>query len=325
MANDNNEIGRNDEQVEEQADEQIEEQIEELMDEKKESPLKDALKRRWYRFSKNPLSKIGLAIALVSIFLAIFGRFVVPHPAHAGLYRDYANRFIEPFETWTYPLGTDSYGRCVLSRTIMGFKYSIRMAAVVLSLVVPSGVVVGLVAGYHKDTWIDTLLMRTSDIFIAVPPLVLALSITAMLEPDPFYAMMAVSLMWWPWYARIAYNNVSSLVNEDFVKSAEIMGDSKLHIMFSEILPNCTGPILTKLTLDVGWVIIIGASLSFVGLGAQAPTPDLGTMVADGSGLLPTWWWVSIFPAMAISFIILGFNLLGDGVQDAFEEAGGGS
>jgi len=296
-----------------------------FIDEQKESPLMDSLKRRWYRFSKNPLSKLGLAIALISIFLAIFGEYVVPHPAHAGAYRDYPNRFLEPFQSWTYPLGTDSYGRCVLTRTILGFRYSIRMAAVVLSLVVPTGVVVGLVAGYHKDTWIDTLLMRTSDIFIAVPPLVLALSITAMLEPDPMYAMLAVSLMWWPWFARITYNNVSSLVNEEFVKSAEIMGDSKTHIMFFELLPNCTGPILTKLTLDVGWVIIIGASLSFVGLGAQPPTPDLGTMVAEGSRLLPTWWWVSIFPAVAISFIILGFNLLGDGIQDAFEEVGAGS
>lgn len=302
-----------------------EEEVEQLIDEKEESPWKDALKRRWYRFSKNPLSLVGLGIALIAIFLAVFGEYIVPYPEHGGHFHNYPDRFIEPFQDWSYPLGTDYNGRDVLTRTILGFSYSLRMAAVVLTLVVPTGVVVGLTAGYHKDTWVDTLLMRVSDIFIAVPPLVLALSITSMLEPSPFYAMMAISLMWWPWYARIAYNNVSSLVNEEFVKSAEIMGDSKLHIMFSEILPNCTGPILTKLTLDIGWVIIIGASLSFVGLGAQPPTPDLGTMVAEGRQWLPSYWWITVFPAIAISFIILGFNLLGDGIQDAFEESGGGS
>ncbi len=298
-----------------------EEKIEKLIGEEKEqSPWKDSLKRRWYRFSRNPLSLVGLGIAIITIFLAIFGWLVVPYPEHGGYFSNYPDAFIEPFRDASYIFGTDEYGRDVLTRTILGFRYAMTMVVVVLTLVVPSGVVVGLVAGYHKDTWVDTLLMRFSDIFIAVPPLVLALSITAMLEPDPLYAMLAISLMWWPWYARIAYNNVSSLINEEFVRSAEIMGDSKLHIMFSEILPNCTGAILTKATLDVGWVIIIGASLSFLGLGAQAPTPDLGTMVADGAAWLPDYWWPSIFPAIAISFIILGFNLLGDGIQDAFEE-----
>lgn len=320
MADEDNEDKKTPEEGEE-----VEEKVEEIVEEREESPWKDALKRRWYRFRSNPLSLVGLAITIITIFLALFGEYIVPYPSHGGLYHNYDAKFIQPFTNWKYPLGTDSMGRDVLTRTILGFRYSIRMAAVVLSLVVPSGVVVGLVAGYHKGTWIDTLLMRLSDIFIAVPPLVLALSITAMLEPEPFYAMMAVSLMWWPWYARITYNNVSSISNEEFVRSAEIMGDSKTHIMFSEILPNCTGPILTKMTLDAGWVIIIGASLSFVGLGAQPPTPDLGTMVSGGSDYLPHHWQVSIFPAIAISFIILGFNLLGDGIQDAFEESGGGS
>lgn len=293
---------------------------EELM-EKEESPLKDAFKRRWYRFTRNPLSWIGLILAVISIFLALFGRYIVPYPQHGGLYSNYSDKFIEPFTTWKYPLGTDVYGRDILTRVILGFQYSLRMAGVVLTLVVPTGVVLGLVAGYHKDTWVDTLIMRVSDIFIAVPPLVLALSITAMTEPSAMMAMMAVSAMWWPWYVRITYNNVSSVANEDFVKAAELMGASKTHIMFKELLPNTLGPILTKATLDVGWVILIGASLSFVGLGAQPPTPDLGTMVSSGGKWLPTYWWPALFPAVAISFIILGFNLLGDGIQEAFEEA----
>lgn len=304
----------------EENEEEVEEAIEEEILEKKESPWKDSFKRRWYRFRSNPLSLLGLTIAAISIFLAIFGQYVVPYPEHGGLYSNYSKAFIEPFKNMSYIFGTDEMGRDILTRTILGFRYSLRMAAVVLTLVVPTGVVLGLVAGYHKDTWIDTLIMRTSDIFIAVPPLVFALSITSMLEPTAENAMIAVSLMWWPWYVRLTYNNVSSVVNEEFVRAAEIMGDSKLHTMFIEILPNCSGAILTKLTLDIGWVILIGASLSFVGLGAQPPTPDLGTMVSAGRTWLPTYWWPALFPAIAISFIILGFNLLGDGIKDAFEE-----
>jgi peptide/nickel transport system permease protein len=200
---------------------------------------------------------------------------------------------------------------------MFGFRFSMTLAVVVLSLTAPSGILLGLVAGYHEGTWVDTLVMRIADMFIAVPPLVLALSICSILPPNIINAMMAVSLMWWPWYARLVYNATASLKNEYFVQAAEITGASRLHIMFREILPNALGPILTKLTLDVGWVILIGASLSFVGLGAQPPTPDLGTMVAEGSKYLPEYWWISIFPALAISFIILGFNLLGDGIKDA--------
>jgi peptide/nickel transport system permease protein len=191
------------------------------------------------------------------------------------------------------------------------------LAVVVLSLVAPSGILLGLIAGYHEKTWIDAVIMRVADMFIAVPPLVLALSICSILPPNIMNAMIAVSLMWWPWYTRLVYNTTVSLKNEYFVQAAEIMGASKFHIMFREILPNALGPILTKLTLDVGWVILIGASLSFVGLGAQPPTPDLGTMVSEGSKYMPEYWWISIFPAIAISFIILGFNLLGDGIKDA--------
>jgi len=124
--------------------------------------------------------------------------------------------------------------------------------------------------------------------------------------------------MWWPWYTRLVYSMASSLRMEPFVQAAEIIGASKLHIMFKEILPNCLGAILTKVTLDAAWVIILGSALSFVGLGAQPPTPDLGTMLSDGAKYMPTIWWITVFPAIAIAVIVLGFNLLGDGIRDIY-------
>jgi peptide/nickel transport system permease protein len=130
--------------------------------------------------------------------------------------------------------------------------------------------------------------------------------------------MMAVSLMWWPWYTRLVYGLASSLRNEFFVQSAEVIGAPRRHILFHELLPNCVSSIFTKMSLDMGWVILIGSALSFVGLGAQPPTPDLGTMVADGAKYLPDQWWISIFPAFAIMITVLGFNLLGDGFRDLF-------
>jgi peptide/nickel transport system permease protein len=276
------------------------------------------LKRRWYRFSRSPLSLVGLIIVVVSIAIALFAPFIAPDPESAGTYVNLPGRLLPP--SWSHIFGTDDLGRDILSRTLFGFQYSLLMAAVVLALVAPPGIVLGLVAGYYRGKWPDTVIMRIADIFIAVPPLVLALAVASVLTPSAFNAMMAVSLMWWPWYTRLTYNTSSALRNEYFVQAAEVMGASPSHIMFSEILPNCLGPLLTKLTLDVGWVILLGSALSFVGLGAQDPTADLGTMVSKGAAYLPTYWWLTIFPALAIVFIILGFNLLGDGVRDMFAE-----
>ena len=276
------------------------------------------LKRKWYRFSRSPLSIVGLVIALTSVFLAVAAPYVTPYPKHAGLMTNFKDKFQAP--SLKYLFGTDEFGRDVLTRTIFGFQYSLMMAVVVLALVIPPGVVLGLVAGYYRGTWIDSVIMRIADVFIAVPPLVLALSIAAVLTPSVFNAMMAVSLMWWPWYTRLTYNAASGLRNEYFVQASEVMGASSSSIIFKEILPNCLGPILTKITLDVGWVILLGSALSFVGLGAQPPTPDLGTMVATGGNYMPDFWWISIFPAIAICIIILGFNLLGDGIRDIFVE-----
>ncbi len=270
----------------------------------------------WYKFSRNPLSVLGLAILFIIIIVAVFAPYITPYPEHAGPYTNFRESGLPP--GLKHFFGTDTVGRDVFSRVIFGFRFSLLLAGVVITLSVPPGVFLGLVAGYTRRRWLEIVIMRITDIFLAVPPLVLALAITAMLSPKLMNQMMAISLMWWPWYSRLVYSVTSSLRHEYFVHDAELTGASKIYIMIRAILPNCVGPILTKITLDMGFVITLGASLSFIGLGVQPPKPGLGTMVADGVKRLPAEWWMTIFPAIAIVLVILSFNLIGDGLRDMF-------
>jgi len=277
---------------------------------------RENLGRAWYKFSRNPLSIVGAATVSIVTLLAIFAPLVAPYPEHVKPFTDFANASLPP--SLAHLFGTDEIGRDILSRVIFGFREALGMGVVVLALVVPVGVLMGLVAGYFHGTWIDTVIMRLTDIFLAVPPLVLALAIASVLEPNLFNSMMAVSLMWWPWYARLVYGLTSALRNEFFVASAQTSGAGTRHILFRELLPNMISPIFTKMSLDMGWVIIIGSMLSYVGLGVQPPKPGLGTMVASGAKFLPDLWWISVFPGLAIVVVVLGFNLLGDGLRDLF-------
>ncbi|MEN6393520.1 MAG: ABC transporter permease [Anaerolineaceae bacterium] len=277
---------------------------------------REEIGRNWYKFSRNSLSITGLIVVVAVIIIALLAPYISPYPAHAGPFTDFANAKRPP--NLTYLLGTDQIGRDILSRIIFGMRSSLLMGVVVLTLVVPPGVFLGLVAGYFHGTWIDTLIMRITDIFLAVPPLILALAVASVLKPNLWNSMMAISLMWWPWYTRLVYGLATTLRNEYFVTAAEVTGASTAHILFREILPNTISPILTKMSIDVAWVIIIGSMLSFVGLGVQPPEPSLGTMIADGSKYLPDQWWIAVFPALAIVVIVLGFNLLGDGIRDMF-------
>jgi peptide/nickel transport system permease protein len=276
----------------------------------------EKIKRGWHRFKRNPLSIVGMSVVLFVTTLAVFAPYVSPYPSHTGAVVDFENASLPP--GLAHLFGTDVMGRDVLSRTIFGFRYSLMMGIVVLGIASPIGVGLGLIAGYMKDTWVDTLIMRITDVFLALPPLILALAICSVLTPSVFNAMIAVTAMWWPWYCRLTYGLASTERNEFYVLAAEVLGAGRAHILVKEILPNCISSILTKITLDMGIVILIGSALSFVGLGAQPPTPDLGTMVSDGATYLPELWWIAVFPAFAITLTVLGFNLLGDGLRDFF-------
>ncbi len=280
------------------------------------SPARIFRSRSWYRFSQNPLSVIGLGIVVLVVLLAILAPIITPYPKHAGQFVNFSAGTAAP--TWQYLFGTDTIGRDVLTRIIFGLRVSLALGVVVLALAVPIGVILGLMAGYF-GRHVELVIMRITDVFLALPPLVLALAVLGFLEPNLFNAMMAVTVMWWPWYTRLVYNLSRSIRTEGFVTASEVMGASRFHILFREILPNCLPSILTKMTLDMGFVILIGASLSFLGLGVQPPTPDLGSMVADGAKYLPDAWWISVFPGLAVLFCVLGFNLLGDGLRDLLD------
>ena len=278
---------------------------------------KQNLKVYWYKFSRNKFSIVGLIIVLIAIFLAVFASAITPYPEHVKEFVNYADAKLPP--SAQYIFGTDIFGRDIFTRIIFSFGGALYMSVIVLVISVPVGVILGLVAGYYNETWIDVVIMRITDVFLALPPLILALSIAAVLKPNLTSSMIAVTIMWWPWYTRLIYGMARSLSKEYFVKNAELVGASSMHIVFREILPNCLSPIFTKMALDVGWVILLGAALSFVGLGEQQPTPAFGQMISDGARYMPDLWWMTIFPAFAIAFIILGFNFFGDGVRDMFD------
>lgn len=274
----------------------------------------DSAKRAWYKFSRNWLSVLGLFMVATIVFLAIFAPYVAPYPQHAGKFVDFKGMNQPP--SLKHLMGTDTVGRDILSRIIFAFGNALFMAIGVLIVSVPLGTLTGLMAGYYSGTWVDTVIMRVTDVFISLPSLVLALSIAAMLKPTLMNSMMAVTVSWWPWYTRMTYTLASSIRNEYYVQAAELTGASKWHILFREILPNCSSSLFTKMALDVGWVTLVGAALSFVGLGEQPPNPALGTMISEGVERMPAQWWIAVFPSLAVMLVVLGFNLFGDGIRD---------
>lgn len=275
---------------------------------------RENMKKAWHRFSRNKMSVVGLAVVILVILAAIFARYITQYPAHAGAYTDFAHSCVAPCKDFV--LGTDNMGRDILTRIVFAFQGALKMACLVLVIAVPVGTCLGLLAGFMNGTWVDTVIMRIADIFLSVPALLLALAVASILKPNLTNAMLAITVMWWPWYTRLVYGVATSCKNEYYVVSAQLTGASKPHIIFREILPNCLSPILTKMSLDVGWVILMGATLSYVGLGEQPPTPSLGQMVSDGARYMPDAWWMTIFPCLAIIIIIMGFNFMGDGIGD---------
>ncbi|MDD9732442.1 ABC transporter permease [Mameliella sp. AT18] len=275
-----------------------------------------ARRMAWMRFSANPVAIMGALMVASVILAAIFAPMIAPFPDHAGAVIDFRNKHAAPDAT--YLLGADKVGRDILSRVIFGFRVSLLLVAGVLIVAVPIGGGLGLLAGYFSGK-IEAVITGFTNVMLAIPPLVMALAVGNVLTPSLTNAMIAIALLWWTWHARLVYRVSKSVAAEDFVEAARLAGASHWHILTREILPNCIAVISVKTTLDAAFIILFGATLSFLGLGVQPPTPDLGTMVADGRQFLPERWWGVLAPGLAIFYATLGFNLLGDGLRDMFD------
>jgi|TARA_B100000768_G_scaffold176484_1_gene189299 peptide/nickel transport system permease protein len=270
----------------------------------------------WFRFRRNPAALIGATIVISVTMLAIFAPILSPSPQSAGSFVDFAHRHHPPSaEFW---FGTDNVGRDIFTRVIFGYRISLSLVVGVLGFAVPFGVTLGLLAGYFGGRT-EFIIMRFTDVMLAIPPLAMALAITAVLSPSLVNAMIAITMLWWTWHTRLIFRIVKAQMSEDYVEAAKVAGASHAHIMFKELLPNCISAISVKISLDAGFVILFGAALSFLGLGVHPPTPDLGTMVSTGSEYLPEFWWEALMPGLAILYAILGFNLLGDGLRDMMD------
>lgn len=258
----------------------------------------------------NPLSAVGATTVLLILFFAVFAPLVAPFDPIVMHPQD---RLSPPDATHWF--GTDDSGRDVFSRIVHGTRYSLLSAVGILIMASILGTVVGLVSALFGG-WVDEVLMRLTDMFLAFPALVLAMGMAAALGPSLFNAMIAIVLVWWPWYARLVRGQALQLRQEAFVESAIIAGASWWRIAVHHILRNCMTPLIVQVSLDIGYAILTLAGLSFIGLGAQPPTPEWGSMVSVGRDYFLDQWWMVTFPGLAIFLSVMSFNLFGDGLQE---------
>lgn len=272
----------------------------------------------WRRFTANKLAVLGLAIIGLLVFVAAFAPWLAPHSPVSG---DLANSRLLPMGSPGYLLGTDDQGRDILSRLIYGSRWTLYVVLLVAILSAPVGLLVGTVAGYAGG-WVDALLMRITDIFLAFPKLILALAFVAALGPGIENAVIAIAITSWPPYARIARAETLTLRNSDYISAVKLMGASPARIVIRHIMPLCLSSLIVRVTLDMAGIILTAAGLGFLGLGAQPPLPEWGAMIASGRRFILDQWWVAAVPGMAILVVSLGFNLLGDGLRDALDPRG---
>jgi peptide/nickel transport system permease protein len=265
---------------------------------------------------RDRLAAAGAVIVVLIVLMAVLAQWIAPYPADAGTATDPVNSLLPP--SWSHPFGTDQVGRDVLSRVIFGARTSLRIAVESLVIAALIGIPLGVVAGYVGG-WVDDVIMRVTDVFLAFPALLLALALVAVINPSVGNASIAIAVTWWPWYTRLIRAQASAVASTGYVAAARALGVSGWRIVLRHVLPNSVAPVTVQLSLDFGGVILTAAALSFLGLGAQDPTPEWGLMVSQGQSLFATNWWVVTFPGIAILLTALAFNLLGDGLRTVLD------
>ncbi len=277
----------------------------------------------WRRFRRalrrDPLAMFGVAVITLLVVFAVLGPWIAPYPDQGEGASNVPERMLAPSASHWF--GTDGLGRDMLSRVIIGARSALAVSLVVVGLAMLIGIPLGALAGYRRGR-IDAAIMRLTDLFLAFPPLLLAMAIVAALGPGLDHAAMALAISWWPWYARLARGTAASLRERPFVEAARSIGVRDLTILGRHIIPNSLAPLLVQATIDVGTVILAAGSLAFLGLGASPPTPDWGLMVAEGRTFILDQWWLSAFPGLAIFVAVLAFNLVGDLLLDLLDPRG---
>lgn len=275
------------------------------------------LKLAFKLIRRNPVSIVGLIIVVTFIMLGLIAPYILTRPDDAwGKTYNMSLRYLPPSPE--HPFGTDEYGRDMLNRVLLGTRFSLIIAVSVVGLALLIGVPIGLIAGYIGGK-IGTALMRVTDMFLAFPPLLLAIALAATLGRGLENAVVALAISWWPWYTRLIYMQVNSIKNLPYVDAARVVGLSKYTIMFKHILPNALTPVTVQAALDMGSAILEAAGLSFLGVGVTPPTPEWGLLVSLGWQSINRAWWISFFPGLAIVVTVLGFNLLADAVREAMD------
>jgi peptide/nickel transport system permease protein len=269
-----------------------------------------------WTFSRSPAALLGLGLVAAFLVLAAIGPWIVPYPQDALGTINLARRLLPP--SIAHPFGTDEMGDDILTRIVIGTRTSFWIGVTITGIAVAIGVPLGTAAGYFGGG-LRSLIMRMTDVFLAVPGLILALAIVAALGPGIMHGVLALAMVWWPGYVRLLESKALTLRNEAYVEAARTMGASHGWILFHHILPNCISPLIVKASMDMGMAILAAASLGFIGLGAKPPAPEWGAMIATARGFMPDWWWYSAFPGLFIFLTVLGFNLFGDGLRDVLD------
>lgn len=267
------------------------------------------------KFARDTSAMVGLVLVLVTVLLAVLAPRLAPHPLDA--YESHPLQRLQPPSREAL-FGTDNLGRDVFSRVILGSREALTIAVTVVALAMVIGVPLGLVAGYRSDV-LSGAIMRVTDVFLAVPQLILALALAQLLSPSLRNAMLALALTYWPFFTRIVYAETRRLRVAVFVEALEGLNAGSVRIMFGHILPNAAPPIIVRATIGMGFTILSAAVLGFLGMGATPPDPEWGLAISESRQYLPDAWWFATFPGIAIFLVVFGFNLVGDGLRDVVD------
>jgi len=276
-------------------------------------PIIEDWKHTYYLWKSTPLAMIGTVIIFIFLTIAIFAPLLTSYSPTEQFMEE---RLLPPSSQHIF--GTDQYGRDIFCRVVYGARVEVWIIFIVSIISVMIGIIVGITAGYFGGA-VDEILMRITDMFLAFPRLILAMTLTAVLGPNLTNTMIAISLVDWTVYARLARAEAMKVKSQPYIEAIRAIGAKDLRIIAFHVLPMSISPVIVQLTLRMGTIILTAAGLGFLGLGAQPPTPEWGAIVSDGRSYLVDQWWISTFPGMAIAFVVLGFNLLGDGIRDILD------